>query len=588
MAAGHVRLRTSERQDRSAVAERENSVVRESVMSSHEQGLLSLQRKVGNQAVRHLLRANTQRSASKGVLQRKCATCASGSGKCKECEEEGSIQREAAAEQTEHGLSPATSVVRDGLQSQAQSLDPSTRRSMESYFGEDFGHVRLHTNAVAAHSAKQVDALAYTVGRDIVFGSDQYKPQTKVGRRLLAHELTHTIQQGHGVAFDKIGISDPGDATEREADAVANGLENPDVPLSPQPIGALRIARQQTPASPQAGAPPTPPVGPQGWLNCSTDAIKNLPDDLSAAVNWVTEAIDDLERKELPNKTSNSLSRYLTTDSGDVKSLILPTLKLMLFQLQLGPSNFRCRTQTQCDAETGVSNASAYAGNPIALCGSYFDEGKLDRVTILIHEAGHNANLGGDIYEWRWPFPGLDKKTRLGNADSFAAFVRGNKYPSVAIFEHPLGGSVGFGGLFPGGVSARYVVRGEYDILLKKRIVHFLDLHTGVQFDVDSSGSAIGTVYVGARSFAPLSLTKQPLFLDLRAGGVLGGIRGAESQFKSTTSLGFNVGGVSTEVGLGLTSGRLGAGVSYRHIFNFLTNNPDINELLISGEIRFP
>jgi hypothetical protein len=66
---------------------------------------------------------------------------------------------------------------------------------MESRLGYDFGRVRVHTDATAAESARAVDALAYTVGRDLVFASGQYAPGTGTGRKLLAHELVHTVQQ---------------------------------------------------------------------------------------------------------------------------------------------------------------------------------------------------------------------------------------------------------------------------------------------------------------------------------------------------------------------------------------------------------
>jgi hypothetical protein len=74
--------------------------------------------------------------------------------------------------------------------------------SVQSFFGPRFGYdfsgVRVHTSDQAAHSARAVNALAYTAGRDVVFGAGQYSPDTESGRRLLAHELTHVVQQGSG------------------------------------------------------------------------------------------------------------------------------------------------------------------------------------------------------------------------------------------------------------------------------------------------------------------------------------------------------------------------------------------------------
>jgi Domain of unknown function (DUF4157) len=80
----------------------------------------------------------------------------------------------------------------------AESGDPletSLRRDMEGRFGHDFSHVRIHTNSRAAESARAVDSLAYTVGSDVVFGAGQFSPHSAEGKPLLAHELTHVVQQ---------------------------------------------------------------------------------------------------------------------------------------------------------------------------------------------------------------------------------------------------------------------------------------------------------------------------------------------------------------------------------------------------------
>jgi hypothetical protein len=91
-------------------------------------------------------------------------------------------------------------IVHDVLRSPGRPLDPSTRRVMESRFGHDFSQVRVHTDARAAASAWAVDALAYTVGQDIVLRAGEYAPDTMTGQKLLAHELTHVIQQSSAVA----------------------------------------------------------------------------------------------------------------------------------------------------------------------------------------------------------------------------------------------------------------------------------------------------------------------------------------------------------------------------------------------------
>jgi maltoporin len=88
--------------------------------------------------------------------------------------------------------------------------------------------VRVHANAQAADSARAVNALAYTVGSDMVFADNQYAANTSAGRRLLAHELTHIVQQssenGHAQLRSELTINHPGDAFEQEANVAAGGV----------------------------------------------------------------------------------------------------------------------------------------------------------------------------------------------------------------------------------------------------------------------------------------------------------------------------------------------------------------------------
>lgn len=91
--------------------------------------------------------------------------------------------------------SEVPSIVNDVLRSPGEPLDSATRDFMEPRFGYDFSNVRVHTDQRAATSARAVDALAYTVGSHLVFERGQYEPASIAGRRLLSHELTHSIQQ---------------------------------------------------------------------------------------------------------------------------------------------------------------------------------------------------------------------------------------------------------------------------------------------------------------------------------------------------------------------------------------------------------
>ena len=103
-------------------------------------------------------------------------------------------------------LSPhAASLVASTLAAGGAPLRSETRRNMEPLFGHDFGQVRVHTGDMAARSAQQTQARAFTVGNDIVFGAGKYAPQTRDGDRLLAHELTHVVQQSGGGSAAEMG-----------------------------------------------------------------------------------------------------------------------------------------------------------------------------------------------------------------------------------------------------------------------------------------------------------------------------------------------------------------------------------------------
>lgn len=131
-----------------------------------------------------------------------------------------------ATNQAEPAIVPP--IVHEVLRSSGQPLDVTTRAFMEPRFGLDFSHVRVHTDAKAAKSAKVVNALAYTVGQRVVFDAGRYAPQTNEGQRLLAHELTHVLQQSseHIAPQTKLTTSSPSDVSEREAERIADDVTN--------------------------------------------------------------------------------------------------------------------------------------------------------------------------------------------------------------------------------------------------------------------------------------------------------------------------------------------------------------------------
>lgn len=129
------------------------------------------------------------------MMQRACACGGTCSNCQKEHKKEAPLQMKRVnangSEQTE-----VPSIVHEVLQSSGQPLDTETRSFMEPRFGHDFSKIRIHTDTKASESAKAVNALAYTVGRNIVFSAGQNALQSNTGKQLIAHELAHVLQQG--------------------------------------------------------------------------------------------------------------------------------------------------------------------------------------------------------------------------------------------------------------------------------------------------------------------------------------------------------------------------------------------------------
>ncbi len=133
-------------------------------------------------------------------------------------------------------------IIQEVLRSPGQPIDPKTRAHFEPRFGHDFSNVRVHTDARAAKSARTVNASAYTVGQDLVFGYGRYKLESSEGYRLVAHELAHVIQQSRG-GTTSLSLSQSG-ALEQAADWAAGAAIKGRGPIRVWGSSGVRLARQ--------------------------------------------------------------------------------------------------------------------------------------------------------------------------------------------------------------------------------------------------------------------------------------------------------------------------------------------------------
>jgi hypothetical protein len=218
---------------------------------------------------------------------------------------------------------PAT--VPEVLRSPGKPLDMSVRTFMQSRFGHDFSGVRVHTDAKAERSARSVNALAYTVGNNIVFGHGQYKPENYEGQQLLAHELTHVLQQGakNPVVNDALVISQSNDFYEQQADEYASKVVNSQRNTSSIPAlieTNVLIQRKDAGTKSNDSLPKAPVKRVDVVLLMAEDlrpeALVLAPDGIVISVENVDEMIAKLKSIGSPIKTLYIISHSLV--SGDL------------------------------------------------------------------------------------------------------------------------------------------------------------------------------------------------------------------------------------------------------------------------------
>ncbi|HKQ51017.1 MAG TPA: DUF4157 domain-containing protein, partial [Pyrinomonadaceae bacterium] len=350
----------------------------------------------------------TQQSSA-SLLQRK-SSCACGGG-CPRCRESGlkvsapgdheEQEADRAAEHvmrmTEpHGATSLAAPAEVGARGGAgEPLPASARAFFEPRFGHSFGDVRVHTDARAAGSARSLDALAYTTGKDVVFAEGQYAPETAAGRMLLAHELAHVVQQrGAG--------------------------------------GAARVQRKVTP----------------GCAENESSAITNA---VAQAHTDLGTAIDLLSQRPLAPAVKNAMWLAFREDSVATADVVVP--KLRILKANIKAADYTCINSAhpmykpKCDTAEQtygfVTSRAASEGEaeeffgPIHLCMPRFAEFvEPQQVRAVVHEASHRflsaEDLGyftssGDLSapncqetgQTGGDMPG----ERLSNADAYACLV---------------------------------------------------------------------------------------------------------------------------------------------------------------------
>jgi hypothetical protein len=476
------------------------------------------------------------------------------------------LQRRALAAGPEPVVAPP--IVHEVLGAPGRPLEPGLRGEMEARLGHDFSRVRVHTDGRAAESARFVDAAAYTVGRNVVFGAGRYAPGTQEGRALFAHELAHVVQQGgvdaHGGALP-IGPSD--DAAEREADRAA----------APQPRATAPVVRRE-------------PIFPDA--TCA-HVKSNIERAWPTAKDWVSNA---RRRLASPEDVAGALGTHFKLDPNDSAqaadlSYLQNVFERMeqIFDQQVPavctPPNIGKECQLPDGRKYGAFVDSGVFR--ITYCTTSADKGLLsgqDLIELLVHEVSHLADLASTDWAYRdtparTSYEKMTRAQALVNADSYAELAR-DLYLGGAPRLTPLLLSVG-GGALLSAQKPRWVITAGYDIRSRTGLEVF-DIVGGIHGFVTVTGNeppalgrSGGPAAGGILDFGVISRSAQTkYFVDTRIGAYI-------SDDPKASGIAT---GVSARALIGWASGGFRFGVDTRLLYDVLAKN---HAALIGLEVGF-
>jgi hypothetical protein len=176
-------------------------------------------------------------------IQRMCGACEEEMSRQPMEEEDQMLQGvERTDTSGEVGLNLETDI--NAMRGTGTPLPASERAFFEPRFGADLSQVRVHTDSRAAQLSQAVSAKAFTVGQDVAFGPGQYSPNTSAGRKLLAHELTHTLQQREGEVSHKLlrDAGAPPPAPSRKGKVKSGPKYTPNGTITPTNSGGMKTA----------------------------------------------------------------------------------------------------------------------------------------------------------------------------------------------------------------------------------------------------------------------------------------------------------------------------------------------------------
>lgn len=350
-----------------------------------------------------------------GLLQRACACGGTPGpdGECAECRAKRLELQRKGGDQTPAVAPP---IVHEVLASRGKPLDAPSRSFFEQRLGFDLGSVRVHTDDRAAASARAVDARAYTVGNDVVFGADEYAPSTQSGKQLLAHELAHVAQQA-ATTGSSLRIQSPSDPLEAQAESVSKavlaGGSRPPV-ASTAPVVARTFSQANSNCQPNDRGAPDDVATELPAMDARAGAIAG-----EVATALEADPVDASVRTALGNRfglppvfgDGKSMNRLTGASVADQDTAIAGELAILARRYRLSARLFTQPIFYRCVGPEGgssiggcaVTNATCANGDAfscagigaIFMCSNFWTRFATtdERALVLVHETFH-INFG--------------------------------------------------------------------------------------------------------------------------------------------------------------------------------------------------
>lgn len=296
----------------------------------------------------------------------------------------GWLQRDA---RVSGGVETLPDSVKETLVSTGKPLDQATQNYMAPRFAHDFSRVRVHTDAHAAQSSRDVNANAYTVGEHIVFDSGLFNPATIEGNRLLAHELTHVVQQAH----DTPNINSD-ESLERHADRAANFAVTGSGEIAVKGGTTTSLQRQAATTTQAVVKPRRPYKGEKKQIDAALNVASRR---CQRALFQVNRSAGFLKPAETVRNVVQTVLGWRNPDMNKVSN----TLDSMAGALV---GSLRVMVAGNNDPECSSRDGYVLGGNePIVLCPNFFTSGGVahsvplaeKQARTLVHEAAHLAGI---------------------------------------------------------------------------------------------------------------------------------------------------------------------------------------------------